>query len=90
MYGVADGGLLLGASSLSGRYWLGSLWFYSNPALAPDVEKCTAGVQLEAGLQDATWADATTVVVGLDTGELCMLVHTLVSRWGISIFIVCR
>ncbi|XP_067676675.1 methylosome protein WDR77-like [Haliotis asinina] len=67
-----DGGLLLGASSLSGRYWLGSLWFYSNPALAPDVEKCTAGVQLEAGLQDATWADAATVVVGLDTGGVAV------------------
>ncbi|KAJ8315022.1 hypothetical protein KUTeg_007172 [Tegillarca granosa] len=51
-----DGGILLGASSLTGRYWLGSLWFYNNPENAPDVEKCTGGVQLEAGLRGvAMW-----------------------------------
>lgn len=65
---IADGGLLLGASSLTGRYWLGSLWFYSSPDLAPDVEHCTAGVQLEAGLHDATWVDNQHVLLALDTG----------------------
>ncbi|KAL5009855.1 hypothetical protein ScPMuIL_012160 [Solemya velum] len=67
-----DGGLLLGASSLSGRYWLGSLWYYETPEVAPDVEKCTGGVQLEAGLSDAQWADDTKVIVGLDTGGLAV------------------
>ncbi|VDI81443.1 methylosome protein 50 [Mytilus galloprovincialis] len=77
------GGVLLGASSLTGRYWLGSLWFYQNPNNAPDVEKCTAGVQLEAGLTDARWIDNTKVIVGLDTGgieiwELIENYHTFV------------
>ena len=64
-----EGGVLLGASSLTGRYWLGSLWYYQNPEAAPDVEKCTAGVQLEAGLSDARWVLNTKVLVGLDTGK---------------------
>lgn len=65
-----DGGLLLGASSLTGQYWLGSLWYYQNPSNAPDVEKCTAGVQLESGLTDARWMDKNKVLVGLDTGGI--------------------
>ncbi|XP_012938902.1 methylosome protein 50 [Aplysia californica] len=68
----ADGGLLLGASCLTGRYWLGSLWFYQNPRAAPDVDRCTAGVQLEAGVGDAGWVDATHVLVGLDTGGVAL------------------
>ncbi|XP_060582794.1 methylosome protein WDR77-like [Ruditapes philippinarum] len=80
-----DGGILLGASSLTGRYWYGSLWYYQNPQLAPDVEKCTAGVQLEAGLNDACWVDDTRVLVGLDTGgvalwELTDNLHTFIQQ----------
>ena len=67
---VVDGGILLGASGLTGRYWLGSLWYYANPDVAPDVEKCTAGVQLEAGFKEAVWLDGTKVLVGLDTGMM--------------------
>ncbi|KAL8575588.1 hypothetical protein ACOMHN_059652 [Nucella lapillus] len=67
-----SGGVLVGASSLTGRYWLGSLWYYTNPDLAPDVDKCTAGVQLEAGLRDACWVDAQKVLVGLDTGGVAL------------------
>lgn len=61
-------GLLLGASNLTGRYWFGSLWYYADPVNAPDVEKCTAGVQLEAGLSDAQWLDGNKILVALDTG----------------------
>ncbi|KAL3883558.1 hypothetical protein ACJMK2_029811 [Sinanodonta woodiana] len=68
----ADGGILLGASNLTGRYWYGSLWYYATPEVAPDVEKCTAGVQLEAGLSDAKWVDTNKALVGLDTGGLAM------------------
>ncbi|XP_045196667.2 methylosome protein 50-like [Mercenaria mercenaria] len=80
-----DGGILLGASSLTGRYWYGSLWYYQNPELAPDVEKCTAGVQLEAGLNDACWVDDTRVLVGMDTGgvalwELTDDLHTFIQQ----------
>lgn len=67
-----EGGVLLGASSLTGRYWLGSLWYYQNPEAAPDVEKCTAGVQLEAGLSDAKWVLNSKVFVGLDTGGVAL------------------
>uniref|UniRef100_A0A0B7A844 Uncharacterized protein n=1 Tax=Arion vulgaris TaxID=1028688 RepID=A0A0B7A844_9EUPU len=68
----ADGGLLLGASCLTGRYWLGSLWFYQTPEAAPNVDKCTAGVQLEAGICDAEWVNTTHVVAGLDTGGIAV------------------
>jgi len=67
-----NGGLLVGASSLTGRYWLGSLWFYLNPDCAPHVDKCTAGVQLEAGLRGACWVDEQRVLVGLDTGGVAL------------------
>ncbi|KAH9499054.1 Methylosome protein 50 [Bulinus truncatus] len=68
----ADGGLLLGASCLTGRFWLGSLWYYQTPESAPDVDRCTAGVQLEAGVGDAKWVDNTRVLVGLDTGGIAV------------------
>ena len=64
----SEKGILLGASSLTGRYWYGSLWYYENPEDAPDVEKCTAGVQLEAGLGDACWVGSNKALVGMDTG----------------------
>ncbi|XP_060069648.1 methylosome protein WDR77-like [Ylistrum balloti] len=67
-----DGGILLGASNLTGRYWYGSIWYYQDPSCAPDVEKCKAGVQLEAGLSDALWLSSTKVLVGLDTGGLAV------------------
>ena len=54
---------------MTGRYWLGSLWFYQSAQHAPNVEMCTAGVQLEAGVGDAQWVDGRSVLVGLDTGE---------------------
>ncbi|CAG5116879.1 unnamed protein product, partial [Candidula unifasciata] len=68
----ADGGLLLGASCMTGRYWLGSLWFYQTPEAAPNVDKCTAGVQLEAGICDCEWIDRTHIIVGLDTGGIAV------------------
>ena len=79
---VVDGGILLGASGLTGRYWLGSLWYYANPDVAPDVEKCTAGVQLEAGFKEAVWLDDTKVLVGLDTGMIERAGVQLTVTWG--------
>uniref|UniRef100_A0A0B7A8P3 Uncharacterized protein n=1 Tax=Arion vulgaris TaxID=1028688 RepID=A0A0B7A8P3_9EUPU len=67
-----DGGLLLAASCMTGRYWLGSLWFYQTPEVAPNVDKCTAGVQLEAGICDVEWIDGTHVFVSLDTGRVAV------------------
>lgn len=68
----ADGGLLVGASSLTGRYWLGSLWFYGTPEVAPDVESCSAGLQLEAGLCDAAWVNNNRILLALDTGGVAL------------------
>lgn len=65
----ADGTLLLGASSLGGRCWQGSLWIYSDPPKAPNEELCKAGVQTEAGVVDAKWVSDKGVVVASDSGK---------------------
>ena len=65
---VADDELLVGASSLSGRYWFGSLHYYGSVGGAVNNEKYSAAVQLQSGLSDALWVDACHVLVGLDTG----------------------
>lgn len=65
----SDGTLLLGASSLSGRSWQGSVWIYSEPEKAPNEELCKAGVQTEAGVVDVKWVSEKGVVVASDSGK---------------------
>lgn len=65
----SDGALLLGASSLSGRCWLGSVWVYSDPAKAPNEELCKAGVQTATGVTDVKWVSDKGVVVASDSGK---------------------
>lgn len=65
------GHLLMGSSSLTGRYWGGSLWYYDDPALAPDVEKCRAGYETSSGMADGAFLDNDkTVLVGQDCGAV--------------------
>lgn len=65
------GHLLMGSSSLTGRYWGGSLWYYDDPALAPDVEKCKAGYETTSGMADGVFLDNDkTVIVGQDCGAI--------------------
>uniref|UniRef100_A0A3Q3JYN8 Methylosome protein WDR77 n=1 Tax=Monopterus albus TaxID=43700 RepID=A0A3Q3JYN8_MONAL len=66
----ADGTLLLGASSLTGRTWQGSVWLYSDPEKAPNEGFCTAGVQTEAGITDVKWVSEKGVAVASDSGAL--------------------
>uniref|UniRef100_A0A3Q4GDK2 Methylosome protein WDR77 n=1 Tax=Neolamprologus brichardi TaxID=32507 RepID=A0A3Q4GDK2_NEOBR len=66
----ADGTLLLGASSLSGRSWQGSVWIYSDPDQAPSEGFCKAGVQTEAGVTDVKWVSEKGIIVASDSGAL--------------------
>ncbi|ROL43534.1 Methylosome protein 50 [Anabarilius grahami] len=65
-----DGVLLLGASSLSGRSWQGSVWVYSDPKLAPSEGFCKAGVQTEAGVTDARWISERSLLLASDAGSV--------------------
>ncbi|XP_023238127.1 methylosome protein 50-like [Centruroides sculpturatus] len=65
-----DGKLILGSSNLTGRYWGGSLWLFKNSNDAPDIEKCLAGVETEAGISDAAVLGKDKIIIGLDSGSV--------------------
>ncbi|XP_036415949.1 methylosome protein 50 [Colossoma macropomum] len=65
-----DGCLLLGASGLTGRCWLGSLWVFSDAKLAPNESYCKAGVQTEAGVTHAEWLTNRAIVLASDSGAV--------------------
>lgn len=42
--------MLLGCSNLTGRYWVGSIWYYTEPSDAPSVEKALTGLDCDNGV----------------------------------------
>ena len=51
----SSGDLIVGASSLTTRYWSGSLWYFKKGVVEEDItnpEMCLTGVDLETGVLD--------------------------------------
>lgn len=74
-----NGHLLLGSSSLTGRYWGGSIWYYDDVALAPNVEKCVVGYEVGSGVADGVFLDDKTILIGQDCGSVEFLSITVES-----------
>ena len=76
---LLDGSLVLAASGLTGKSWMGSLWFYEDPASAPQTDRCSAGVRTEAGITDMEWIDENRLAIGSDTGRVMGIVWELLN-----------
>ena len=75
----SKGDLFLGTSSLTSRFWTGSLWYYG-AGLEPDninSDSCMTGVHTATGVLDGRFLKDDLMVVGLDSGgiELVRLTH---------------
>lgn len=73
-----DGSLMLATSGLTGRYWKGSVWYFTAEAAAdadeaPSVQRCHAAHELENGICDLKILQFPKVVVALDSGSLQIL-----------------
>ncbi|XP_037069832.1 methylosome protein 50-like [Pollicipes pollicipes] len=70
-----DGRLLLGASSLTSRYWTGDVWLFNKAADAPDIGLFSAARELESGTSCGKFIDGLGVraVVCQDLGVVEVL-----------------
>ena len=53
----ADGRLLLGASSLTSRYWTGDVWLFEKASDAPDISRFMAARETESGVPCGQFID---------------------------------
>ncbi|KAL7635543.1 UNVERIFIED_CONTAM: hypothetical protein RMT77_014612 [Armadillidium vulgare] len=65
-----SGHILLGSSNLTGRYWCGSVWYYLDNRLAPDVESSNAALEFTGGLTDCAFIDDQHAIIGQDGGVI--------------------
>jgi len=75
----ANGDLIVGASSLTTRYWTGSLWYFKKGVMEEDItnpEMCLTGVDLETGVLDGKFVQDEQMVLGLDSGGVVMVTLT--------------
>lgn len=60
---------MAGASSLTGRYWGGSVWYWREVRDAPDVQRCTAACEVATGVVDLSVIDSKHIVLVTDSGK---------------------
>jgi len=70
MHFNSEGHMILGCSNLTGRFWIGSLWYYRDPSEAPSVEKALTGVDFDNGLVDGFFLDEKNIIVAGDGGAV--------------------
>ena len=72
----SNGDLIVGASSLTTRYWSGSVWYYRKGVAEEDIinpEMCLTGLDLETGVLDGRFVQDKQMVLGLDSGGVVMV-----------------
>jgi len=67
---TSEGGLYVGTSSLNGRDWTGSLWYFSYAELATSWDNYTAATSLYAGVADLKVLQKDCVVLASDSGAV--------------------
>jgi len=70
MHFNSEGHMILGCSNLTGRFWIGSLWYYRDPTEAPSVQKALTGVDFDNGLVDGFFLDERNLIVAEDNGAV--------------------
>jgi len=72
----SNGDLIVGASSLTTRFWSGSVWYYKDGFKAEEIVNtvgCVTGLDLETGVVDGKFlANSNQFVLGLDSGAVCL------------------
>jgi len=65
-----DGGLILGASSLTNRLWSGELLYFNSCTKDPALSECDAGAKLDCGVSDVKWISTTQrLLAACDSGS---------------------